>query len=59
MVVTADLTTPISQRDRSNRLKISEQIRELNEMCAQMDLKLAQSIAHNNIKIHILLSCIC
>ena len=37
-VITGDLNTPLTQRDRSTRQKISKEITELNHTCEKMDL---------------------
>ena len=37
-IITGDLNTPLTQRDRSTRQKISKEITELNHTCEQMDL---------------------
>lgn len=37
-IITGDLNSPLSQRDRSTRQKVSKEITELNHTCEQLDL---------------------
>lgn len=55
-IVIGDLNIPLSQRDRSTRQKISNEITELNHTYEKMDLVDVYSVPTNHIRIYILLS---